>query len=88
MQKFWLFPPILNTLIWLGMDHLRQFEILFSHFSRANTPRKQGGLGSDLKLPLLADKNMQISKDYGVLIEGSGIALRLVFTIVHLHLIL
>ena len=43
---------------------------------RVNTPRKQGGLGSDLKLTLLADKNMKIATDYGVLIEGAGIALR------------
>lgn len=45
---------------------------------RVNTPRKQGGLGSDLKLTLLADKNMKISTDYGVLIDGAGIALRYV----------
>ncbi len=27
-------------------------------------------------IPLVADLNKQISKDYGVLIEGAGIALR------------
>jgi alkyl hydroperoxide reductase subunit AhpC len=44
-------------------------------------PRKQGGLGPDLKLPLIADRNMQISRDYGVLIEDEGIALRGLFLI-------
>jgi alkyl hydroperoxide reductase subunit AhpC len=44
-------------------------------------PRKQGGLGPDLKLPLLADRSMKISRDYGVLIEDEGIALRGLFII-------
>ncbi|KDQ07882.1 hypothetical protein BOTBODRAFT_139557 [Botryobasidium botryosum FD-172 SS1] len=48
----------------------------YSHLSWVNIPRKQGGLGSDLKLPLLADKSMRISRDYGVLVEEEGIALR------------
>lgn len=53
----------------------------FSHLAWAQTPRKQGGLGPDLKLPLVADKNMKISADYGVLIEEEGIALRGLFII-------
>ena len=44
-------------------------------------PRKEGGLGPDLKLPLLADKSMKISHDYGVLIEDQGVALRGLFII-------
>jgi alkyl hydroperoxide reductase subunit AhpC len=44
-------------------------------------PRKQGGIGPDLKLPLLADRNMEISRDYGVLLEDEGIALRGLFLI-------
>jgi alkyl hydroperoxide reductase subunit AhpC len=44
-------------------------------------PRKTGGVGPDLQLPLLADGNMKISKDYGVLIEEEGIALRGLFLI-------
>ena len=43
---------------------------------RTNIPRKQGGLGQ-MKIPLIADKSLQISRDYGVLIEKSGIAYRL-----------
>jgi peroxiredoxin (alkyl hydroperoxide reductase subunit C) len=31
-----------------------------------------------MKIPLLADTNHSISKDYGVLIEGEGIDLRCV----------
>jgi len=37
--------------------------------------RKAGGLGG-LKYPLLSDFHKQISKDYDVLIENEGIALR------------
>ncbi|KAG9225671.1 hypothetical protein CCMSSC00406_0007528 [Pleurotus cornucopiae] len=53
----------------------------FSHFAWSQQPRKQGGLGPDLRLPLVADRNMQISRDYGVLIEEEGIALRGLFLI-------
>ncbi len=53
----------------------------FSHLAWATQPRKQGGLGPDLKLPLIADKNQKISRDYNVLIEEEGIALRGLFLI-------
>lgn len=53
----------------------------FSHFAWANQSRKEGGLGPNLKLPLIADRNMQISRDYGVLLEDEGIALRGLFII-------
>ncbi|KAG6811059.1 hypothetical protein H0H92_009148 [Tricholoma furcatifolium] len=53
----------------------------YSHFAWANQPRKEGGLGPDLKLPLIADRNMKISRDYGVLLEDEGIALRGLFLI-------
>ncbi|KAK0201327.1 thioredoxin-like protein [Desarmillaria ectypa] len=52
-----------------------------SHFAWANQPRKEGGLGPDLKLTLIADRNMSISRDYGVLLEEEGIALRGLFII-------
>lgn len=52
----------------------------FSHLAWINTPRKQGGLG-EMKIPLLADKSMKISKDYGVLDEESGISFRGLFII-------
>ncbi|KAF9220705.1 peroxiredoxin [Gyrodon lividus] len=53
----------------------------YSHFAWAQQPRKQGGIGPDLKLPLIADRNMQISRDYDVLLEEEGIALRGLFII-------
>lgn len=53
----------------------------FSHLAWATQPRKQGGLGPDLKLPLIADKSMSIARDYSVLIEEEGIALRGLFLI-------
>lgn len=52
----------------------------FSHLAWINTPRKQGGLGG-LNYPLLADFNKNISRDYEVLIEDAGIALRGLFII-------
>ncbi|EIW77657.1 thioredoxin-like protein [Coniophora puteana RWD-64-598 SS2] len=53
----------------------------FSHLAWSQKPRSQGGLGPSLKLPLVADKSMRISRDYGVLIEEEGIALRGLFII-------
>lgn len=45
-----------------------------------NTDRKNGGLGK-LNYPLLADKNMSIARNYGVLDEESGIPFRGLFII-------
>jgi peroxiredoxin (alkyl hydroperoxide reductase subunit C) len=42
--------------------------------------KRDGGLGN-INIPLLSDKNHSISKDYGVLIEEEGIALRGLFLI-------
>ncbi|XP_078137974.1 peroxiredoxin-2 isoform X2 [Centroberyx gerrardi] len=47
----------------------------FSHLAWINTPRKQGGLGP-MNIPLVADLTQSISRDYGVLKEGDGIAYR------------
>lgn len=52
----------------------------FTHLAWRNTPRKEGGLG-DLAYPLVADLNKSICRDYGVLIEDAGIALRGLFVI-------
>ncbi|XP_055622197.1 peroxiredoxin 1 isoform X2 [Toxorhynchites rutilus septentrionalis] len=52
----------------------------FTHLAWINTPRKQGGLG-ELGIPLLADKSMKISRDYGVLQEESGVPFRGLFVI-------
>merc|ERR1712168_314990 len=52
----------------------------FSHLAWINTPRKQGGLG-EMKIPLLADKNCEISKAYGVYKADDGVAFRGLFII-------
>lgn len=52
----------------------------FSHLAWKNTPRNQGGIG-DIQYPLVADLNKSIAKDYGVLLEDAGIALRGLFLI-------
>nr|QBB00202.1 peroxiredoxin [Teladorsagia circumcincta] len=55
-------------------------DSVFSHLAWINTPRKMGGLG-DMNIPVLADTNHQIAKDYGVLKEDEGIAYRGLFII-------
>ena len=46
-----------------------------SHLAWCNLSRENGGLGK-LELPLLSDKNMEISHKYGVLDKKSGTAFR------------
>ncbi|KAI1079716.1 thioredoxin-like protein [Whalleya microplaca] len=53
----------------------------FSHLAWTAQPRKEGGLGSDLQLPLVADKSQKIARSYGVLLEDEGVALRGLFII-------
>ncbi|KAF5343811.1 hypothetical protein D9758_016203 [Tetrapyrgos nigripes] len=48
-----------------------------SHYAWANQPRKEGGLGSDLKLVLIAYRNRKISGD-GTTVNVSSAA----FTVV------
>eukprot|EP00049_Salpingoeca_infusionum_P017135 m.351856 g.351856 ORF g.351856 m.351856 type:complete len:198 (-) comp16378_c0_seq1:243-836(-) len=52
----------------------------FSHHAWANHPRKQGGL-APMTIPMIADPNHTMSKDYGVLIEEDGFNLRGLFII-------
>jgi|UniRef100_A0A914E7N4 alkyl hydroperoxide reductase subunit AhpC len=52
----------------------------FSHLAWINTPRKHGGLG-EMKIPVLADTNHKLSREYGVLKEDEGIAYRGLFII-------
>ena len=52
----------------------------FSHLAWRKQPRAEGGLG-DIKYPLLADTTKDVSRKYGVLLEGAGIALRGLFLI-------
>jgi peroxiredoxin (alkyl hydroperoxide reductase subunit C) len=52
----------------------------YSHFAWVNTPKAQGGI-SGVTYPLVADITKQISRDYGVLLEDQGVALRGLFLI-------
>ena len=45
-----------------------------------NVARKDGGIGK-VDFPVLADTNHSLSRDYGVLIEEEGVALRGIFLI-------
>jgi peroxiredoxin (alkyl hydroperoxide reductase subunit C) len=52
----------------------------FSHRAWLQTPRDKGGV-EGLKYPLAADVTKGVSRDYGVLVEDKGIALRGLFVI-------
>lgn len=52
----------------------------FSHYAWVNTPKNRGGI-EGVQYPLISDINKTIAKDYGVLIEEEGIALRGLFLI-------
>ncbi|KAL6946454.1 cTPxI [Hanseniaspora osmophila] len=52
----------------------------YSLLAWTNVARKDGGLG-EVNIPLLADTNHSLSRDYGVLIEEAGVALRGLFVI-------
>ena len=52
----------------------------FSHLAWTNTERAKGGLGK-LGYPLVSDLTKNISRDYGVLLEGPQIALRGTFIV-------
>ncbi|MBI4878353.1 MAG: peroxiredoxin [Planctomycetes bacterium] len=52
----------------------------FSHVAWKHTPVEKGGIGN-VQFPLVADLTKQISRDYGVLLDGAGIAYRGTFLI-------
>tara|TARA_R110000868_G_scaffold98442_4_gene270935 strand:+ start:3517 stop:4122 length:606 start_codon:yes stop_codon:yes gene_type:complete len=52
----------------------------FTHSAWRNTAPKDGGLGP-VKFPMVADMTKQIARDYDVLIEQDGVALRGTFLI-------
>lgn len=65
----------------LGADILGvSTDSTFTHRAWIKTPREENGLG-DIKYPLGADQNHKVSRDYGVLIEEEGIAMRGLFII-------
>lgn len=53
----------------------------FSHLAWINTPRKNGGLGQETKIPILSDFMRKISTDYGCLTAAEDIALRALYII-------
>jgi len=55
-------------------------DSIHSHKAWINTPKDSNGLGR-LNFPLAADITKQVAKDYGILIEEEGIALRGLFII-------
>ncbi|MBK8207269.1 MAG: peroxiredoxin [Planctomycetes bacterium] len=73
-------------------DHIAEFKKLntevvacsvdskFSHLAWNQTELSKGGLGG-VSYPLLSDLTKNISRDYGVLLEQAGIALRGLFLI-------
>ncbi|GKT32818.1 Peroxiredoxin, AhpC-type like protein [Aduncisulcus paluster] len=52
----------------------------YVHFSWASTPKAEGGLGS-LKIPMLSDRSLKMSKAFKCLIEDEGVALRATYII-------
>jgi alkyl hydroperoxide reductase subunit AhpC len=67
-------PPKLTRPTRLGAAISTDSE--YSHYAWAQQPRAEGGLGPDLRIPLLADRNLRVARDYGCLIEEKGITFR------------
>lgn len=86
------FTFVCPTEITAFSDHYDEFKTLnaevigvstdtvYTHRAWINTDRADNGLGQ-LNYPLAADTNHKVSRDYGVLIEEEGIALRGLFII-------
>lgn len=55
-------------------------DSVHSHRAWLKTPRDKGGV-EDLKYPLASDITKSVARDYGVLIEDKGVALRGLFVI-------
>jgi peroxiredoxin 2/4 len=55
-------------------------DSVYSHRAWLNTPRDKGGV-EGLKYPLAGDATKNVARDYAVLIENRGIALRGLFVI-------
>ena len=52
----------------------------YTHLAWQNLPRAEGGIG-DVAFAMISDQTHSISRNYGVLLEGSGVALRGLFLI-------
>ncbi|KAF4676499.1 hypothetical protein FOL47_006137 [Perkinsus chesapeaki] len=51
------------------------------HKAWKNTEKKLGGLGTKINHPIIADNNKKLARDYDVLLENEGLAVRGVFVI-------
>lgn len=81
------FTSVCNSEVVAFSDHIGEFEqrgvqVLgvsgdsqYTHRAWVNTPRSDGGPGP-IAYPLIADLNKNIARDYGVLLDGPGFALR------------
>lgn len=55
-------------------------DSVYSHRAWMRVPREENGI-ADIRFPLLSDPTHRIARDYGVLLEEEGIALRGLFII-------
>ena len=53
----------------------------YVHKAWVDTKREDGGLGGSLDYPLLSDLNKMTARDYGILMEKEGVALRGLFLV-------
>ena len=56
-------------------------DSVYVHKAWVDTKREDGGLGGSLNFPLLSDLNKVTARDYGILLEKEGVALRGLFLI-------
>jgi peroxiredoxin (alkyl hydroperoxide reductase subunit C) len=54
-------------------------DSVYVHKAWVDTKREDGGLGGSLNYPLLSDLNKVTARDYGILMEDEGVALRGLF---------
>jgi peroxiredoxin 1 len=62
------------------------FSFKYLVFIRLSIPRKEAGIHG-LQIPLIADKSMSITKQYGILDEEEGFAYRFVILIQKIYII-
>src|SRR5512136_744002 len=56
-------------------------DSIYVHKAWVDSKREDGGLGGSLNFPLLSDLNKVTTRDYGILMEAEGVALRGLFLI-------
>jgi peroxiredoxin (alkyl hydroperoxide reductase subunit C) len=56
-------------------------DSVYVHKAWVDTKREDGGLGGSLNYPLLSDLNKTTARDYGILMEKEGVALRGLFLV-------